>query len=644
MLDENGLITLEKRAKLKPYLAREPKQYIEMTDEELIKGSGGTLIGDTESYLNYFLIAWKCVKTNKIITMDIGDTDNFNPRKLAWIMQSYRIVGFNFLKYDNPIVWFSYYNQDPELIQGVSRQLIYGERRPNEIAKENNFEIPKTRIIDLIEVCPLKGSLKLYGARIHAPRIQDVPFSVYEPLPLDKIPIVKDYCINDLDETHRLMEFLKDRLELRQAMSIEYREDLMSKSDAQIAEAVISRELYNKTGRWPTRPKIDDDTVYQYHIPDFLQYKTNTMKAVLEKVRKARFQLINEHLTVPKELTTPIKIGNAFYQMGIGGLHSLEKNVSYQSNENYVILDRDVASYYPYIILNQGLYPLHLGPQFLEIYRSIVERRLNAKKSGNKTADKGLKVTINGTFGKTSSYWSFLRSPEMFIQIVITGQLALLMLIERLEIAGIQVVSANTDGIVFLCKPSDIYCGVIEILLSQWEYDTKFKTEETRYSAYYARDVNAYFAIKENGEVKVKGPYSEVGSATGTQLDNNPDALICTDAVKNLLSVGTPIEKTIRECKDITRFVTVRNVKGGAHKDGYYLGKTIRWYHAKGIQGTINYISNNNKVPNTDGARPCMDLPIIFPSDIDYDFYIQKTLEILEEINYLPAKKQMSFF
>lgn len=642
MLDENGLITIEKRAKLKPYWAREPKQYVEMTEAEILANAGGTLIGDTESYLNYFLVAWKCTKTNKIITMDIGDTNNFNTRKLAWIMQSYRVVGFNFLKYDNPIIWFSYYCPEPDLIQDVSRQLIYGEKRPNEIAKEAGFEIPKTRIIDLIEVCPLKGSLKLYGARIHAPRIQDVPFSVYEPLPLDKIPIVKDYCINDLDETHRLMDFLKDRLELRQAMSIEYREDLMSKSDAQIAEAVISRELYNKTGRWPTRPKIDDNAIYQYYIPDFLQYKTDTMKAVLEKVRKARFQLVSEYLTVPKELTTPIKIGNALYQMGIGGLHSLEKNVSYKSDENYVILDRDVASYYPYIILNQGLYPLHIGPQFLEIYRSIVERRLAAKKSGNKTADKGLKVTINGTFGKTSSYWSFLRSPEMFIQIVITGQLALLMLIEWIEHIDIQVISANTDGIVMLCP--QIRVSELEAVIEEWEKTTNFITEETRYKAYYARDVNAYFAIKENGEVKVKGPYSEVGSATGTQLDNNPDALICTDAVKNLLSVGTPIEKTIRECDNITRFVTVRNVKGGAHKDGYYLGKTIRWYHAKGIQGTINYISNNNKVPNTDGARPCMDLPTVFPSDIDYDFYIQKTLEILEEINYLPAKKQLSFF
>ena len=36
----------------------------------------------------------------------------------------------------------------------------------------------------------------------------------------------------------------------------------------------------------------------------------------------------------------------------------------------------------------------------------------------------------------------------MLIQTTVTGQLALLMLIENIELAGFTVVSANTDGIV----------------------------------------------------------------------------------------------------------------------------------------------------------------------------------------------------
>ncbi len=145
-------------------------------------------------------------------------------------------------------------------------------------------------------------------------------------------------------------------------------------------------------------------------------------------------------------------------------------------------------------------------------------------------------------------------------------------------------------------------------------------------------------------KIKAKGAYAEVGSATGTQLDINPTALICIDAVKALLIKQIPVEDTILQCKDITRFVCVRNVKGGAHKDGYYLGKTIRWYYSTNCQGTINYISNDNKVPDTDNALPCMDLPLTFPTDVDYNWYIKRTNEILEEIGYKSKTTQLKFF
>lgn len=111
-------------------------------------------------------------------------------------------------------------------------------------------------------------------------------------------------------------------------------------------------------------------------------------------------------------------------------------------------------------------------------------------------------------------------------------------------------------------------------------------------------------------KIKAKGAYAEIGSASGTQLDTNPTAQICTDAVKQLLLDGTPIEQTIRNCKDFTRFITVRQAKyPGAHKDGEYLGKVVRWAYIKGEMGTINTIAANNKVADSEGAVPFMDLP-----------------------------------
>ena len=49
----------------------------------------------------------------------------------------------------------------------------------------------------------------------------------------------------------------------------------------------------------------------------------------------------------------------------------------------------------------------------------------------------GGKIVLNGTFGKLFSLFSIFFSPQQGISTTVGGQLSLLMLIERLEIAGI---------------------------------------------------------------------------------------------------------------------------------------------------------------------------------------------------------------
>jgi hypothetical protein len=101
-----------------------------------------------------------------------------------------------------------------------------------------------------------------------------------------------------------------------------------------------------------------------------------------------------------------------------------------------------------------------------------------------------------------------------------------------------------------------------------------------------------------------------------------------------LLTKGEPIDSTIKDCKDITQFATIRQVKGGAEKDGSYLGKAVRWYYSRKTDTPILYASNGNKVARSDGAMPLMDLPDAFPSDIDYDWYITEAESILKEVGY----------
>jgi hypothetical protein len=285
-----------------------------------------------------------------------------------------------------------------------------------------------------------------------------------------------------------------------------------------------------------------------------------------------------------------------------------------------------------------------MGPNFLIVYTGFRDRRVEAKKAKRFTEDKGLKIFLNGVSGKFSDFWSKMFSPNLTMQMNLTCQLSILMLVEMLECNGIKVISANTDGIVIYCAKEDE--DKLNYWIKYWEDRTKFDTEDTEYKEYFARDVNAYFAVKFDGSVKVKGPYSEVGSQSGTQLDNNPIMLICSDAIKLLLSNSIPVEDTIRGCKDLTRFVIVRQAKSpGAHKNGRYLGKVIRWVYYKNVTGCINYVLTNNKVAGTDGAYPLQDLPDIFPEDrLDYDRYIAETNKILHDIGYYSKSKQIEFF
>ena len=644
-MNSPGLLTLsDEKVTLRPYKPRpiQPVQYL--SDAELTANAGEVLIGDTETYPNYFLISFKCHKTKKYLTLEAP----FNERKLSWIMYNYRTVGFNWIKYDLPLIWKSYQSQDIPTLQRLSNEIIFNNLWYQEAQKEFGFKIYQTNILDLIEVAPLKGSLKLYGARLHAPRLQELPFPPNQPLTDEQKVILKHYNFNDLDVTELLFDFMKERIELRQAMSSEYGLDLNSKSDAQIAEAVLNQEVGKINGERPKRPSIPPGFSFKYNPPDYLKFQTPALQALLRTIKSVIF-VIGEtgKVKLPDELKGSVKIGNGEYRLGIGGLHSSEENVSYKATDDVFIKEVDVTSYYPFLVTTLGLYPQSMGPAFLEAYDKLIKSRISDKQAKRTTAANGKKIVVNGAGGKFSDPFSTLYGPDLTVQMTVTGQLALLLYIEMLELSGIQVISANTDGVTSLVPKDKL--KIYEQCGQQWQFITGFILEGTDYSAYYAANVNSYFAVKVGAktikDIKVKGPYSEVGSQSGTQLDTNPTTQICTDAVKQLLLDGAPIEQTIKNCKNFTRFITVRQAKApGAHKDGEYLGKVIRWYYAKGELGTINTVAANNKIPDSEGGKPIMDLPPSFPEDVNFDWYIDKSLSILYEIAYYQQPKQQRLF
>ena len=183
-----------------------------------------------------------------------------------------------------------------------------------------------------------------------------------------------------------------------------------------------------------------------------------------------------------------------FRSLGIGGIHSCESSQAVIAQDDECLFDIDVASYYPYLIIDGQYYPKHLTREFLTIYESIVNRRIEAKRNKDTVTADSLKITVNGSFGKFGSKYSFLYSPDLLINTTITGQLTLLMLIEMITTAGGNVKSANTDGIVILCKRHNVQA--IRDTVSLFELNTIFSMEYTEYRALYSINVNNYLAVK----------------------------------------------------------------------------------------------------------------------------------------------------
>lgn len=667
-----------------------------------------TYICDTECYRNYWLIKFYDIQTRQYFAFELNAWTPLNWAAVKLLLSIGLIVTFNGNKYDLLMISAAAVGFTNDQLKQLSDAIIVGYHdrsgafvkngQPWIIARDFNIELLKFDHIDLFEVAPGTASLKTYGGRLHCKRMQDLPIDPATILTREQMQIINEYCGNDLITTADLYAALEDDINTRIDLTAQYGVDMRSKSDAQIAEAALKKLL-----GYIEKPQYPPNHTFRYNVPAFMRFNTPIMQQTLAMIAGIDWGLSDKGIaTTPPQLRGKqigkdkwegyaVKLGNATYQMGIGGLHSQEQSTVHIAGPDCFLVDFDVGSYYPKIISILRLFPTQIGTVFLDIYDGWITVRLEYKDKGNKKKAATFKIKLNGTFGKTNERHSIVFSPEMFIHIVITGQLSLLMLIERFVLAGIEVVQGNTDGVVTKCRADQVVLR--DRIVAQWEIDTGFKMEDTHYKALFSKDVNNYLAFKVDyvdkktaklvtDDVKTKGEYADPG------LAKNPTNKICVEAVIAYLLHGTPLETTIRRCTDIRKFVTIRNVKGGgewimgavpdlkalvrdkkarcvAHgwvehakgkwgdafaaldecvslEDCYrstfttverkYLGKVVRWYYGVGQEGHIAGVGSGDKVGKSQGCKPCMELPDILPPDISYPWYVEEAQSLLKDI------------
>lgn len=618
---------------------------------------------DVEIYKNYFLLAAKHITTGETLYFEDSPYHRYDFQVLRSLMRNHTTISFNGNNFDVPIIACSVNGWPVTKLKALADKIINSNLPSWKIVKDAEISIPSTwDHIDMFEVSPGRSSLKIYGGRMHMPRLEDLPIEPGATLTRAEMTKIKSYCVNDLDTTIALYNVLEKSIDLRADMSKQYGVDLRSKSDAQVAEEVIRTELERLTGKRYYPPK-NPPTRFRYLNPQVVEFQTPALQALFKAILKTPFETSGSGaVATPAFLKKPILIGGREYQAGIGGLHSKESGQMVEACDQYDLLELDVTSYYPSIILQQNLAPESIGKPFLDVYRTLFvnrvagKRRLkeveaeildlentsdtldNSKKERLeklyeerrllKNNDGIYKLGLNGSFGKLGSKYSAFYAPDLLIQTTVTGQLALLMLIERLHIAGIDVVSANTDGIVVHVAKSDRH--KLDEVAWEWMLDTSYGLEETNYRVLASRNVNNYIAVTTDGRIKGKGCFASPG------LSKNPDFQIIYDAVAQQVANNIPVEKTIAECRDITKFVSIRRVSGGAIWRDELLGRAVRFYYSTDVPDdeSIRYATNTNTVPKSTGARPVMNIPPRFPTDVNFEPYIEAAQKLLVDIGF----------
>jgi len=628
---------------------------------------------DIETFSNCFTYTDVDPETREIKTFVISDfQDDFDAfcEYIEYLrMNKAGMVGLNNVHFDWPVV-YEIVNQ--RLDTGFA---IYRFVQNELISEKNKFEQERPRdtpqIIPQLDLYLLnhydnKGrntSLKALQVSLHWDNVMDNPFHHSRYITRDELAMVLEYNLNDVLFTEYFYNKCKEKVEFRKKIYKEYRLNVMNSSDVGIGEAIFMQQLTRtmRTSAYNLKQLVtkEVDVSLESIIFPYIEFKDPRFQELLRLIKKTRASSnfiqtfienipkgisVNDLHDMMKANNMPVRqyaqskksfsftrnYGGMLIEYGVGGIHGCVPPGIFRKSETQTILDIDVKSYYPNLFIRNGVAPRHINKEvFLRVYEETFDSRVVAQKQGNKLISDALKLALNGVFGKTGSKTSPIYDPRAFYAITVNGQLLLTMLTEWLHTAGAKLLQVNTDGVTILVdndKLPEIYN-----LCKMWEQKTKLTLEYAQYEAMYIRDVNNYFAVKEDGKVKAKGVFSAPG------LSKNPQNTICTEAVTAYITRGTELQHTICSCRDIRKFITLRTVNGGAIKGDVPLGRAIRWYYSVQEHGqTINYVTNGNTVPRSEGARPIMDLPDAIPPDLNFRWYIEEAEEILRSIGALP--------
>lgn len=347
------------------------------------------IIYDTECYRNFWLLKWR-FRNGVTQAYRLYEGQRLSHGEIQDIVRTFDTVtaiSFNGNYYDVPMIAAALQGYTPADLKVINNKIIVDKVKPWEL---NIPEWKPADHIDVMEVAPGMGGQKQYAGRIHSKKMQDLPYEPEALLTLEQIINIDLYNDNDLDVLEELYDELMPQIQQREALGKRYGLDLRSKSDAQVAEAVLKNRCEQATGRRLYKPDINWNLTFKYNPPGYIGFTLPQLQRAFMLACTATFRLgASGAVDMPPELKDlEIVIGEASYTIGIGGLHSSEKRTVHIEDDVYILRDIDVEAYYPNLMLKAGAFPPALGEAFLREFESIRDERVFSKKAAKMVKSK----------------------------------------------------------------------------------------------------------------------------------------------------------------------------------------------------------------------------------------------------------------
>lgn len=468
------------------------------------------------------------------------------------------MVGFNNLSYDYSLIHEILTNPDIKANRSDPDQINLILYKVSQKAISSQFPlVPQwEQLIPQLDLYKIhhfdnknkRVSLKSLQVFMKFDNVEDLEIDWNKPVKEYEIPIILKYNRNDVISTYQFYLQSEEEIELRKKLGNKYGINILNANDPKIGAEVIAKKLSDYSGEevYLIKQKRTDRTSIDLNsvILPSINFKTDEFRKILTQYKRTTIVNTKNDFQIEKD------IHGVHHSFGLGGLHACVPSGIYDADDEYDLIDIDVASYYPNLAIVNGFYPEHLGEFFCKIYYDIYVDRKIAKKAGDKTTNAGLKLALNGVYGKSKDEYSYLYDPKYTMQITINGQLLLAMLEERilLKLPEAKLIQANTDGLTFKVLKRDRE-KLIDIC-KNWEKYTGLELEYEDYRRMVIAHVNAYIGIykDESKKPKFKGDLEidkEVGGKPAYHKD--PSRRIVSIAVANYYVNDIPIEKTIRE-------------------------------------------------------------------------------------------------